>query len=204
MERRLLAVLLVVVIALGGLAAFLLLRDGNEETDPALAAFSTRGRPIQIAVPERYGAPNSPKFTGEALLIGERDGIRFLRLPRVDGSSCWTTSERRFDEWQLTNYGCEFGFVRFPDPKRPLMIAARIQGVPGTQLINYESFAGFAADAVKRVAVIDENERLRPVADVVGNVFYAPKPPTRAKAVAALDEAGEVIWRGGEVQSPVE
>jgi hypothetical protein len=84
------------------------------------------------------------------------------------------------------------------------MIAARIQGVPGTQLINYESFAGFVADAVKRVAVIDENERLRPVADVVGNVFYASKPPTRAKAVAALGEAGEVICRGGEVQSPVE
>ena len=203
-RRTLVALIVLAVVLVGVLAAFLVLRDGDDGSETALAAFSTRGRPIELAVPERYGAPNSPKFTGEAVLIGERGGLRFVRLPREDGSSCWATSERRSGEWQLTNYACETGFLRFPDPERPVIVVGRLTVLPGTQSMVYDSFAGFAADGVRRIGVIDEQERLIQVTGVVDNVFFTPTPPDRIKAVAALDAAGEVIWRGGDVPPPDE
>jgi hypothetical protein len=190
---------LVGLIALGVLAAFLLMRDGDG-SDPALAAISTRGEPIEMAIPERLGPWG--KLTGEAILISHRGGLRFLRLPREDGSSCWATGERRSGLWHVSNYGCETGFLRFPDPERPVMVVGRLQVIPGTQLIVYESFAGFAADGVKHIGVIDSQDRLIQVTSVVDNVFSTPRPPDRLKALAALDEAGEVIWRSAPIAPP--
>ena len=87
MPRRLAAVLIVASLAFGALLAaglVFLLRD-SDDVNGALATMSARERPVTIAVPERIGAPNSPRLTGEVLLIGERAGFRFLRLPRDDG-----------------------------------------------------------------------------------------------------------------------
>ena len=59
----------------------------------------------------------------------------------------------------------------------------------------YESFLGLAADGVAKVSVIDEQDRLVPMADVDGNAFSGDPPDGRVKSVVALDEAGDVIWR---------
>ena len=123
MPPRLAAVLIVASLAFGALLAaglVLLLRDSDGENG-ALATMSARERPVTIAVPERIGPPNTPRLTGEALLIGERAGFRFLRLPREDGSSCFAYSERRSGDWQLLGFNCETGFQRFPDPAQPVM-----------------------------------------------------------------------------------
>ncbi len=203
MARRLVAVSILAAIALGAVAAFFLLRDGSDE-DSGLAAMSTRGRPVEVPVPERIGPPNSPLLTGEALLIGKRAGFRFLRLPREDGSSCFAYSELRSGVWQLLGLNCETGFQRFPDPKRPVMTVSGLQLFPGEQLFVYDTVAGFAADGVKRVAVIDAQDRVVPIAEVVDNVFYSDGPEDRVKALAALDEAGEVIWRTAAIPPPDE
>jgi hypothetical protein len=203
MTRRTAAVLIAVV-ALGASAAVLLLWDDSGGVDKALARFSNRGQPIGMAVPERLGLPSWPKLTRRAILISERDGLRFVRLPRVDGSSCWATAERRSGLWHVAHYSCETGLGRFPDPKQPIVFIGVVEPQLDTRLFVYRSFQGFAADGVKRVAVIDRKDRVVPVADVVDNVFFAAKPPEDAKTVAALDEAGEVIWRGPGVQLPDE
>jgi hypothetical protein len=83
------------------------------------------------------------------------------------------------------------------------MIVARFLLIPGTQFLVYDSVAGFAADGVKRIAVIDLRDRVVPMAEVLGNV-YSDGPADRVKGVAALDEAGKVIWRSAEVQLPEE
>jgi hypothetical protein len=202
MPRRA-AVALIVVLALGATAAFFLFRDGDS-VDESLGAFSNRGRPVVMSVPERVGPPSSSKLNGRAILIAERNGLRFLRLPRVDGSSCWSTAERRSGVWQLTNYVCDVGLGRFPDPAQPVRVVSQVEVLPDLALMVYRSFQGFAADGVKRVAVIDAQDRVVPVANVVDNVFYADEPLDRAKAVAALDEAGDVIWRSAGVQLPVD
>jgi hypothetical protein len=184
-------------------AAFLLLRnDGGE--DYSLGVMSTRGWPFEMPVPEQLFTPGSPKTTGEALLIAERKGIRLVRMPREDGSSCWGTSEHRSGEWQLTNYVCETQFNRFPDPTSPVLVLSRGGIIPGTQLRTFEAFNGLAADGVKRVGVIDAQDRLMPIADVQRNAFYADAPGDRFKAIVALDENDEVIWQSAPVPLPDE
>lgn len=200
MDRRLVAVAFVALMLAGVVASFFVLRDGGED-DEGLAAMSTRGRPIELAIPEQLGPWGD--VTGEVLLIGERAGLRFLRLPRKDGSSCWGAAERRSGLWNLTEFSCETGLTRFPDPMRPLIVLGRLQA-DAEGLLTYNTFAGIAADGVERVAYFDGQGRLIPVTDVVDNVFFTPDPPGGIKQLAALDAAGEVVWRGGGVQVPEE
>jgi hypothetical protein len=201
--KRLLAAVAAGIALLAAVGGFLLLRDSDEE-DGALATMSARERPVEIPLPERVGLPNSPLLTGEAFLIGERAGFRFLRLPREDGSSCFARAEFRSEEWQLVGWSCEIGFQRFPDRRQPVMSLSPLQILPGTQFITYDTISGFAADGVKRIAVIDAQDRVVPTADVVGNIFYSVGPSDRVKGIAALDEAGEVIWRSAAIQPPDE
>lgn len=192
-RRTFVALAVVALIALGMLAGYLLLRDGDDE--PAYATISAQERPFEMPLPATLGLPSSPKTTGEAFFLAEKDGIRIVRVPREDGSSCWGTSDRRSNEWQLTSFICESQFGRFPDAESPVMLLARGGILPGTILMVYESFIGLAADGVAKVGVIDEQDRLVPMADVDGNAFYAEAPEGRVKSVVALDEAGEVIWK---------
>ncbi len=52
--------------------------------------------------------------------------------------------------------------------------------------------------------MIDAQDRLVPMAAVRGNAFYADPPSDRVKAVVALDEKDEVIWRSAPPQLPDE
>jgi hypothetical protein len=192
-RRTFVALAVVGLVAVGVLAAYLLLRDGDAE--PAYATISAQERPFEMPVPPTLGLPSSPKTTGEAFFLAEKDGIRIVRVPREDGSSCWGTSERRSNEWQLTSFMCDSQFGRFPDAETPVMLLARGGFLSGTTLMVYESFVGLAADGVAQVGVIDEQDRLVPMADVDGNAFYGDAPEGRVKSVVALDEAGEVIWK---------
>lgn len=201
-RRSQVAAVLIAVIGFGVLAAFVLLRS-DDRGDAALSTMTNRGRPIEMAVPERIG-PGTPTLTGEAILIAERAGLRFLRLPRDNGSSCWAIAERRSGAWQLANYSCETDFQRFPDPEQPVMTVGRLQISPVNQRMNYLSFAGFAADGVKRVAIVDGDDHVIPVTNVVDNVFFTPVPPQDVKTLAALDAEGKVIWRGAGVPPPDE
>lgn len=189
------------LIAAGVLAAFFI-RDGDDEA--AFATLSAQERPFEMPVPATLGLPSSPKTTGQAFFLAEKDGIRFVRLPREDGSSCWGTSERRSNEWQLTNFSCESQFGRFPDSESPVLLLARGGLLSGTNLMVYESFQGLAADGISKVGVIDARDRLVPMAAVRGNTFSADAPSDRVKAVVALDEQGEVIWRSAPPQLPDE
>jgi hypothetical protein len=191
-RRTFVALAVVGLIAVGVVAAYLI-RDGDDEA--AFATLSAQERPFEMPVPASLGLPSSPKPTGEAFFLAERDGIRFVRLPREDGSSCWGTSDRRSNEWQLTNFICETQFARFPDSESPVLMLARGGVLYGTDLMVYESFLGLAADGISKVGVIDEQDRLVPMADVDGNAFQADAPDGRVKSIVALDEAGEVIWR---------
>ena len=203
MERRLAAALILAALAVGGLPAFLFVRDRGDDDD-ALARMSTPQRPFEMPIPNPLGAPNSPKPTGEAFFIAERNGVRLIRLPRKDGTSCWGTSDRRFGEWQLTYFSCETTFSRFPDPKAPVLLLSRGGFIPQTQFREYESFQGLAADGVARVGVVDARDRDVPLARVQHNAFWAQTPSDRVKGVVAFDGEGKVIWRSPPVEWPVD
>jgi hypothetical protein len=203
MSRRPAAVLAVAFLALAGVAALLLLRNGDDE-DSALARISVRERPLEMPIPNQLGRPGSPQTTGEAFLIAQRNGIRIVRLPREDGSSCWGTSDRRLGDWQLTNYSCETQFSRFPDPENPVMVLTQAGFFPGTQFRTYESFQGVAADGVASVGVVDARDRVVRMARVRGNAFFADPPTDRVQGLVALDAEGEVIWRSRPIEWPEE
>jgi hypothetical protein len=202
MSRLRLAVLLGVAAAITGVGATVLLLRGDG-VDPALSRLSITGRPVEMAVPENLG-PFAGDLTGEVELIAERNDLRFLRLARAEGGWCYATADRRFGDWGLTEYACQTDANPFPSPEVPVINVGRFAGTRDPELLDYIQFAGFAADAVKRVGIIDKNDRVIPVADVVDNVYYAPTPPTGAKRMVALDEDGKVIWRSAGVQRPVE
>jgi hypothetical protein len=202
MSRRVGAGLIAALLALGATAAFFFLRDGDE--DAGLARLSAPERPYKMPIPNPLSGPGSPEPTGEAFVIAERKGIRLVRLPRRDGSSCWGAHELRFGDWQLTNYSCEATFQRFPDANEPLRVLGTTFFSPGTQLHEYQSFHGLAADGIHSVGVIDARDRLVPMARVQGNAFWANPPGDQVKAVVALDDDGEVIWRSAPVPLPDE
>ena len=60
------------------------------------------------------------------------------------------------------------------------------------------------ADGVKRIAVIDAQDRVVPITEVVGNTFYSNGQGDQVKALVALDEADEVIWRIAAPELPDE
>jgi hypothetical protein len=188
-----------VLVAAGGL---LLLRSSDDE-DAGLARLSAPQRPYTMPIPNPLGGPGSPEPTGEAFVIAERNDVRLVRLPRRDGTSCWGTHQLRFGDWQLTNYSCETTFQRFPDPKQPLRVLGTMYYSLATQLQDYQSFYGLAADGVHSVGVIDARDRLVRMARVQGNAFWAD-PVDQVKAVVALDADGDVIWRSAPAPPPDE
>jgi hypothetical protein len=187
MSRRLAAVI-VALVALGAIAALLRLRDGDSGGD-SLARMSADGEPIAMDVPSTLGFFGKP--TGEAILIAERQGVRFLRLPDEDGTSCWATSDRSSGFWSIRSFSCDTEYP-FPDPQQPVIVLASVRG--DGDLLTYNELRGFAADGVKRIGALDAAGRVRPLTDVVDNVFTAP-PPSRIRGIAALDEDGEIVWR---------
>jgi hypothetical protein len=94
--------------------------------------------------------------------------------------------------------------MRFPDREQPVLNVSRFDIIPELQVMAFDTLSGFAADGVKRIAVIDAQNQVVPIAEVVGNIFYSEGPDDRVKALAALDEAGEVIWRSAPVEGPEE
>jgi hypothetical protein len=84
------------------------------------------------------------------------------------------------------------------------MTVSGLQVIPDTQIFVHNTVAGFAADGVKRIAVIDAQDRVVPIAEVVGNTFYSNGQGEQVKALAALGEADEVIWRTAPIEPPDE
>ena len=198
MSRLRLAVVIGAVLAAVAAGAAVLLLRGDEE-DTALSTISTIGRPVEMAVPENLG-PFAGDLTGEVELITDHRGLRFVRMARAEGGWCYATADRRFGDWGMTDYSCETAANPFPSPAVPVINVGRQVGTINPQLVEYGTFAGFAADGVRKVGIIDESDRVVPVADVVKNVYYSPTPPPGAKHLVALDERGEVIWRSAGVQ----
>jgi hypothetical protein len=153
MSRRLAAVI-VALVALGAIAALLRLRDGDSGGD-SLARMSADGEPIAMDVPSTLGFFGKP--TGEAILIAERQGVRFLRLPDEDGTSCWATSDRSSGFWSIRSFSCDTEYP-FPDPQQPVIVLASVRG--DGDLLTYNELRGFAADGVKRIGALDAAGRV--------------------------------------------
>jgi hypothetical protein len=117
-------------------------------------------------------------------LLDTRDGIAFYAARRADGTICVAV-----DSTGGRGLGCDLGSpagAKFPSPQRPIFDFSRFSG--GSRL------AGFAADGVARVALVDASGATIASAPVVANVYAAAGPFTGATGVEALDASGRVVY----------
>jgi hypothetical protein len=116
-------------------------------------------------------------FPSTLQLLGTRDGISFYAARRADGHFCFAvqTGGGR-------GVGCDLNDDSFPSATRPVLLW------PAPRL-----FAGFAADGVATVALLDASGATLATAPVSDNLFVGADRPAGAVAVEALDAQGNAI-----------
>ena len=159
-----------------------------------LFGFSNEGTPVETsALPFSQDsrldqAMEELDFPSRLQLLTERDGIKFYAARRATGYFCFA-----IDIDGRKAVGCSFS-PRFPSPERPIIDFSRFS--------NGARIAGFAADGVKRVALVDAAGARIASAPVVDNVYAARNTVPGAVGVEAIDARGNVVYARAFHQAP--
>jgi len=181
-RRALLALSLAIVIAVPA-AAFAddigsLLGFSNKGSAVATRTLSKDSSLIQDM--RQLGFPSTLE------LLGTREGISFYAGQKPLGY-CLAVVESATPEGSqrpASDVGCENGSDSFPSARNPVSVF-RVGG----------RFAGFAADGVASVALVDGSGRTLASANVSRNLFVGGAMPTGPVTVVALDAHGHVLAR---------
>jgi hypothetical protein len=162
---------------IGGLFGF-----SNEGTPvPTSASPFTRDSSLNEAMQELG-------FPSRLQLLTERDGIAFYAARRADGTFCFA-----IDLDGRRAVGCSIS-PAFPSPERPIVDFSRFS--------NGARIAGFAADGVRSVALVDATGARIAGAPVVDNVYAASNTVPGAVGVEALDAEGNVVYARAFHEAP--
>jgi hypothetical protein len=122
-------------------------------------------------------------FPSTLHLLGMRDGITFYAAQKPDGTYCFAVTEASTPAGgQLPaadDVGCDGGFPSVGAPVSVFPVGGR--------------FAGFAADGVASVALVDDSGATLATADVKDNLFVGGAMPTGPIILEALDADGHVL-----------
>jgi hypothetical protein len=181
-RRALLALSLAAVIAvpaaafaddIGGLLGF-----SNQGTEVATKTLSRDSSLIRDM--RELGFPSTLK------LLGTREGVRFYAAQKPLGY-CLAVVESATaagSQRPASDIGCESGSDDFPSASNPVSVFP----------IGHR-FAGFAADGVASVALVDASGRTLASANVSQNLFVSGAMPTGPVTIVALDAHGDVLAR---------
>jgi hypothetical protein len=125
-------------------------------------------------------------FPSTLELLGTREGISFYAAQKPLGY-CLAVVESATPEGlqrPASDVGCENGSDSFPSARNPVSVFP----VGGR-------FAGFAADGVASVALVDGSGRTLASANVSQNLFVGGAMPMGPVTVVALDAHGDVLAR---------
>jgi hypothetical protein len=131
-------------------------------------------------------------FPSTLRLIASRDGIEFYAARRADGRMCVAVDAAPGSPAHK-GVGCDLGNPSlagepgFPSAARPILDFSRF--TRGAQL------AGFAADGVATVELLDTGGGVIASAPVSDNVYADADPPAGGAGVQALDGSGAVVYR---------
>lgn len=152
----------------------------------ALFGFSTEGTPVATS----SSAFSQDSSLNEAMrelgfptrmhLLTERDGVKFYAARRANGAFCFA-----IDLAGRKAVGCNTT-PAFPSPQRPIVDFSRFSR--GSRI------AGFAADGVSAVALVDATGARIATAPVIDNVYAATNALPGAVGVEALDARGDVVY----------
>jgi hypothetical protein len=138
------------------------------------------------------------QFPGQMQLLGERDGVTFYATRNADGAFCFAIDGGGPDVTPTSPRGVGCAPAGFPSPDRPIMGFPVIG--PGGATPEHSPFlqflAGFAADGVARVDLVDGNGATIVSAPVVDNLYAATDiPHVAVAAIVAYDADGQVVYR---------
>jgi hypothetical protein len=160
----------------------------------ALFGFSTEG----TAVPTSSSPFSRDSSLNEAMreldfpsrlhLLTERDGVKFYAARRANGVFCFG-----IDLDGRKAVGCNTT-PAFPSPQRPIVDFSRFS--KGSRI------AGFAADGVSAVALVDASGATIASAPVIDNVYAATNALPGAVGVEALDARGDVVYARSFHEAP--
>jgi hypothetical protein len=170
-----------------------------------LLGFSTQGTPVATSSTpfSRDSGLNEAMaelgFPSTLQLIATRDGIAFYAARRGDGHVCFAVDAAPGGP-AAKGVGCDLGnpslpgTPAFPSPARPIIDYSQFTG--GRHL------AGFAADGVSTVNLLDATGNVIASAAVSGNVYADANPPAGGAGVEALDSQGAVVYKRSFDQAP--
>jgi hypothetical protein len=122
-------------------------------------------------------------FPSTLQFLGSRDGISFYAVQKPGGEFCFAVTDASLPVGQRTvpDVGCDGAF---PSPDAPVSVS----WVGGR-------LAGFAADGVASVKVVDASGQTLATANVKDNLFVGGNatPPTGVITVESLDKSGNVL-----------
>jgi hypothetical protein len=173
------------LVAIAGIAAASALRTERD----TLTAVSNRGTPSRtIGYQPQGGGPRMR----EAFLLARRGDHAFFRMTTADGSSCWGVTRSYPEGGSSSALACN-PEADFPSRRRPVLDFSRLDDEDEPRVLR---LAGFAADGVAQVGVIDGDDRVIPAARIFDNVYFAETLPSGDfYRLAALDREGRIIWR---------
>ena len=119
-------------------------------------------------------------------LLGTEQGISFYAARNPDGHFCFAVASSA-----ATGVGCRLDKA-FPSPQDPLI---DIFSTP-------KQIAGFAADDVADVVLLDSNGNTLATIPVTGNIYALADPPAGGSEIEALDANGNVITSHSIPQTP--
>jgi hypothetical protein len=161
-----------------------------------LLGFSAQGQPVETSATPfaRISGLNEAlrelNFPPTLQLLDTRNGISFYAARRPNGVFCFAV-----DSDNAKGLGCDLGSPSgaiFPSTERPIIDFSR----GGAQL------AGFAADGVASVALLDAAGAILASAPVIDNVYAEANPPSGGVGVEALDTRGTVVYQRNFGQAP--
>jgi hypothetical protein len=170
-----------------------------------LFGFSTQGQSVatsETPFSQASGlneAMSELGFPSTLQLIATRAGVSFYAARRSDGHVCVAVDAAPGSPAHKA-VACDLGNpslpdnAGFPSPERPIIDFSRFAN--GTRL------AGFAADGIKTVNLLDAAGNVIASAPVDDNVYADANPPAGGTAVEALDADGTVIYERGFDEAP--
>ena len=153
-----------------------------------LLGLSNKGTPVPASTLSKdtslAEAMREMGFPATLQLLGSRDGIRFYAAQKPGGQFCFAVTATSLPAGALraaSDVGCDGAFPSQEDPVSVSWVGGR--------------FAGFAADGVASVAVVDASGATIATADVQDNLFVGgtATPPTGEITVKSLATNGAVL-----------
>ena len=190
-----------VTLAAGGISAAVVgavsVAGGGGRADPPFDYISNAGVPVRNLAETDARTLVSGGGKPELHLLGKRGVRAFYTAPGRAGGRCFATgslASGRIGVLACPSPNAPEGTPDFPSKEQPILDMSPAVLDPATDEIHHFWLAGFAADGVAKVAIIDSDGVVH-AARVSNNIYFAELPRVKERALIAVDTNGLEVYR---------